>query len=267
MHTAMLEYVTFSGMPVGTLALLHATGFCKETWNPVVEDLRGMGVEHDIVLWDQPGHGESPPGPEPVDWWDSASASLAVLGGRGEPVIGIGHSSGGAALAMAEILQPGTFAALLLFEPIIFPPPYLPYEEGLYAATMARRNEFASRDDAFAHLSDRGAFRSWDKRALHAYVDGALVDVNGRSYLRCAPAIEANYYRSAGLHEAWERLEEISVPVRLVAGQHSDTHDVAFLEAQAERFTNASWSVIPDVGHLFPMEDPSATAGIIADFV
>ncbi|MBT8248986.1 MAG: alpha/beta hydrolase [Acidimicrobiia bacterium] len=267
MHTAMLEYVTFSDGPVGTLALLHATGFCKEVWKPVVEDLRGMSVEHDIVLWDQPGHGESPPGPEPVDWWDSATASLAVVGGRGEPVIGIGHSSGGAALAMAEILQPGTFAALLLFEPIIFPPPYLPYEQGLYSATLARRSEFESQEDALEHLRDRGAFRSWDERALRAYVDGALVDVDGRSHLRCAPATEASYYRSAGLHEAWERLGEISIPVRLVAGQHSDTHDVAFLGAQADRFSNASWNVVPDVGHLFPMENPLATARIIADFI
>ncbi len=267
MHTAMLEFVSPTAARAGTLALLHATGFCKEVWRPVVEDLRSLGVQHDIVLWDQPGHGESPRGPEPVDWWDAATAALTVVGGRPGPVIGVGHSSGGAALAMAEILEPGTFSGLLLFEPIVFPAPYGPYEEGLYSSTLQRRDEFESPTAAFEHFGSRGSFKSWDERALRAYIDGGLVESDGRWRLRCEPLTEANYYRSAGLHEAWERLPEISTPVKVVAGELSETHQRPFLEAQARRFGNATWEVVPGLGHLFPMEEPSTTARIIAGFL
>lgn len=248
----------------GTTAMLHATGFCKEVWKPVVAELRSLGHRQSVVLWDQPGHGHTRLREGNIDWWDAGHESFEVVGGRPRPVTGVGHSSGGAALAMAEISRPGTFEQLLLFEPIVFPPPYGPFESDLYHATLRRRDEFDSHRSAMKHLRTKPAFATWDERALSAYVEGGLErGENGHWRWRCRPQVEADYYRSAGMHRAWERLGEIEAPVVLVAGEHSDTHGLDFLEAQAARFRQAEVEVVPGLGHLFPMEDPAKTARVI----
>ena len=50
------------------LLLAHATGFCKEVWRPVVDELRLAGAGNEIVAFDFSGHGESPPRADPSDW-------------------------------------------------------------------------------------------------------------------------------------------------------------------------------------------------------
>jgi len=262
MHTAMLEYL---GDPAaGTIAMLHATGFCKETWGPVVDELRRIGVEHSIVVWDQPGHGETPLAEAGVDWWISAQEVLEVVGGRPRPLTGVGHSSGGAGIAMAEILRPGTFDSMILMEPIIPPPPHEAFEGGLIDMALRRRDEFASPAEAATKLEGKGAFSGWDQRTLDSYIAGALFEKEGVWRLRCRPDIEAEYYRTAGLHEAWDRLGEVEVPVHLVAGEHSNTHTAEFLELQSSQFQTAATEILLGLGHLFVMQDPAVTAQVIA---
>ena len=264
MNAAMLEYLAADVSVGGTIAMLHATGFCKEVWGPVAEELRAAGVSRSIVAWDQPGHGESPLGSDSVDWWAVGTDSLEVLGGRPEPILGVGHSSGGAGLVMAEITRPGTFDRLLMFEPIIPPPPHQPFEGEFVDMALRRRDEFASPADAEGKLAGRGAFAGWDERALAAYTKGGLVEDGAVWRLRCRPEVESEYYRSAGLHQAWDRLGEVAIPVHLVAGEHSNTHTPEFLEHQAAQFPNSTTEILPGLGHLFPMQDPAATARIIA---
>ena len=262
MNTAMLEYLGYPA--VGTIAMLHATGFCKETWGPVVEELRELGVRHSVVVWDQPGHGETPLAGDEVDWWAGARETVEALGGRPGPIIGVGHSSGGAVVAMAEMLKPGLFQQMILLEPIIPPPPHEPMEGGLVEMTLKRRDRFDSPQAAADGWRGRGAFAGWEERALDAYVAGALRFDGEAWVLRCKPEIEAEYYRTAGLHEAWDRLGELDPPIHLVAAQNSNTHTVEFLAAQAAQIRVVTTEILPDVGHLFPMQDPALAAAIVA---
>ena len=86
---------------------------------------------------------------------------------------------------------------------------------------------------------------------MDAYVQGALVDEAGDWRLRCRPEHEADVYRGGSAHGAYERLEEIGIPVLLMAGEHSDTHDEPFLEDLRElqrsaRALPACFSVFSD---------------------
>ena len=55
--------------------LVHANGFCKETWSPFVEELGGP----DHVSFDQRGHGDSERPLLPIDWWDLGRDVLSRL--------------------------------------------------------------------------------------------------------------------------------------------------------------------------------------------
>ncbi len=101
---------------------VHATGFCKEMWGPVVDPhLLGQAV----LAFDQRGHGDSAVPTPPFDWWDLGRDTLQWRHRLGEGgVVGLGHSSGATALMMAELLEPGAFQSLVLIEPVVFPGPF-----------------------------------------------------------------------------------------------------------------------------------------------
>lgn len=248
-----------SGEP--RLVFVHANGFCKEVWRPVVEELGRPGH----VTIDQPGHGGSEAPDAPIDWWDFGRNALAVLDAVGaDRPIGVGHSSGAATLAMAEIERPGTFSRLVLVEPIVFPPPYRRVSEHpLIAGALRRRTTFTSADDAADAYRGRGPFAAWDERALRAYVEHGFGPGDGGWTLRCRPETEAEVYAGSEAHGAWDRLGEIGCAVDLVAGEHSDTHHEAFARRQADRFANARLHVVRGASHFVPMEDPAALAEIV----
>lgn len=246
-------------MPV---VAVHATGFCKELWEPVI---RRASVPRRVVAPDQRGHGDSDAPPGPCDWWDLGRDLLAVVGHAAlEGPIGLGHSSGATALVMAELHRPGTFRALMLVEPIVFPPPYFRAEENpMSAAALRRRASFPSPEAALAAFGGRGPFRRWTGETLRLYAMHGLRPAAGAWALKCAPEVEAEFYRGATAHGVWERLGEVRCPVLLVAGADSDSHPAAFMGVIHRRFAGARLEVVPGAGHFVPMEQPQAVAGLL----
>ncbi|MDX1691259.1 MAG: alpha/beta hydrolase [Acidimicrobiia bacterium] len=246
------------------LVAVHATGFCSAVWWPVIDDLPG----YDAVLLDQRGHGASDEPPLPIDWWDVGRDVLTAadrMAWERRPY-GVGHSSGAAVLAMAEILRPGTFAGLVLVEPILFPPPHGRVDDHPMALRAEqRRDRFPHRDAAREHYRGRGAFAGWDDDVLEAFLACGLVDDPDGEGLRlaCRPAFEAESYRSGASHGAFDRLGELDLPVLLVGGERSDTHGDLLLDRQAAAIPGARTVVIEGATHFVPMERPAELAGLV----
>ncbi|MGH9053736.1 MAG: alpha/beta fold hydrolase [Acidimicrobiia bacterium] len=248
--------------------MAHATGFCKDVWEPLVAELRRRGVGLPATAWDFLAHGDSYLPDPPYDWWDFGRDALRVLSADGSKAVGIGHSSGGASLAMAEILRPGTFAGLVLVEPIILPPPFRRSDDSPLAEGAERRKpSFPTLSEARANFASKEAFASWDPRSLDAYLTGGLAERDGAWWLKCPPWAEAEVYRTASAHGAWERLGEVGAPVLVVAGERSDSYGAAFGEAMTGRIPKARSEVVADTGHFLPMERPDRLAELVAEFL
>lgn len=253
------------GAPGVTTALAHATGFCRGVWAPVIAALRDRGREGGIVAWDHRAHGDSTNPPLPIDWWDTAHDARAVLSEVAAPIVGVGHSMGAVSLLMAEILAPGTFAAIVAIEPIVFPPPFGPADHHpLAQGARRRRLSFPSRQAALENFANKPVFAAWDPQALAAYVNCGLVPAGDEWVLACPPEYEAAFFVAAGVHGAWERLGEVRVPVRVVAGRNSDSHPAEFAAEQAARLGNGTLEIVDGSGHFLPMEQPGRVADIIA---
>jgi pimeloyl-ACP methyl ester carboxylesterase len=238
-----------------TVAFAHATGFCGGVWKPVVATLPD---DFETRVWDFPCHGSAPKLEHPIDWWVMGDWALRQLAGVRGPLIGVGHSMGGAALLMVEIKAPGTFAELLLVEPIVFPPPFGRFESPLAALAEKRRNQFASREEARANFAGKAPFSAWDPLALDGYIECGLVETGEGIELACRPEDEAEIYRAATQHGAWDLLGDVEVPVHVVAGEFSETHPPEFVRSFASRVPDCEVEIVPGTGHFLPMELPGS---------
>lgn len=166
--------------------LLAANGFHKELWHPVLDELHalwptGTPFPH-IVSADLPGHGDSDIDTRtPFDWWRHGRALLAVRSkvvgllddNAGVTFHAVGHSIGGASLALAGLLSPSAFSRYVLIEPIVFPVVSSARGQGLTymaAAAIRRRDHYLSPQEVVtAYKAKKQVFGRWDPRALDIY--------------------------------------------------------------------------------------------------
>ncbi|HNR29719.1 MAG TPA: alpha/beta hydrolase [Candidatus Hydrogenedentes bacterium] len=248
------------------LLLCHCTGGLARVWDPVVARLGGR---FRVFAVDSRGHGDSdrPEARDAYEWIRSGRDLLAALDalGLGPGTIAAGHSAGGAHIAYAEMLRPGTFGRVLLIEPIIGPREVFHGNPLLAETARRRRNVFASRDEARARFAAKAPKKSWHPEALDAYVAYGLRDLpEGGVALKLPGSIEAFVYELGGACDVFDRLHELRFPALLVAGTAS--YGPALIAAQHERLPHAEQMLIDGAGHFLPQERPDDVARLIRDW-
>lgn len=249
--------------------LCHPTGFHGRVWAPVAAHLIAAGRR--VWSLDFRGHGDSEEAPDGTYHWEGfADDALAVthhLGVAGDPdLLAVGHSKGGAALLLAEEREPGTFARLWCFEPIVFPDTEqdLTEDNPLSAGARRRRRVWSSRAEAYESYASRPPLAALHPDALRAYVDHGLRDLpDGTVELKCHPEHEASVYAMGILNGLWPRLGGIAAPTVIACGAASDTITPRYAALIAERMPHARVLAMPGLGHFGPMEDPAAVADAI----
>jgi len=271
-----VQLAVYDYAPVSTavpVLLSHATGFHGRVFDPVAEHLH---ASHHCYSFDYRGHGDSS---LPQDWkanWsgygdDALAVSRVITAAHSDtPIIGAGHSMGGAALVMAALREPELFRALVLYEPIIFPPQVrvgitnTGVPSPLANGARRRRSTFASFDEAIANYSSKPPLNVMRSDALRAYVmHGFRAQHDGIS-IKCSPEHEARTYEMGAIHETWNDLPKLRVPVWLVSGEvnpHTPGAIAALIADELPGSTLVQWN---DLGHFGPMQDPQRFAQLIA---
>lgn len=254
--------------------LVHANGFCKEMYMPIVARLEEACDVYkaplDALLVDLSSHGSSTQFSAPVEGRDLAQdvhdALDSYLSARPcaqyDRIVGVGHSIGSTALLYAQHARPD-FAHLCLVEPILLPA----NSEGLYTRspmtgfpedTLKRRTTFASREAAVANWTGKGAFKRWLPEMLALFAEHALKDAeDGTVQLKCDPKDEAEIYQMRIALRG--SLHEITCPVDLINGAdsiHVPVH--TGLDAQSKMKYPGRMVVVPGATHFVPMEKPDA---------
>jgi pimeloyl-ACP methyl ester carboxylesterase len=252
-----------SGQP---LLMSHATGLHGRVFQPLVADLRDRFRCFSI---DHRAHGVARAAERWTgDWRGFADDLLSAVSALGLAApMGFGHSSGGAAMLLAEEAEPGTFSSLYCFEPIIHPnddPPSPNFDNPLSIGALRRRECFGSFEEALASFGSKPPFSTVDPDVLGAYVQyGFEQHADGSVHLKCRPADEARVYAYANSHRGYSRLGDVTCPVTLACGTKADSRGVDVLEAVALRMRHRSIEVIGGVGHFGPLERPDLVAASI----
>jgi len=271
-----VQLAVYDYAPVSTavpVLLSHATGFHARVFDPVAEHLH---ASHHCYSFDYRGHGDSS---LPQDWkanWsgygdDALAVSRVITAAHSDtPIIGAGHSMGGAALVMAALRAPELFRALVLYEPIIFPPEVrvgitnIGVPSPLANGARRRRSTFASYDEAIANYSSKPPLNVMRTDALRAYVMHGFRPQHDGISIKCSPEHEARTYEMGAIHETWNDLPKLRVPVWLVSGEvipHTPGAIAALIANEVPGSTLVQWN---DLGHFGPMQDPQRFAQLIA---
>jgi len=243
------------------LLFAHATGFHGRCWDDIVRRFPGRRR----LALEFRGHGRSSIPAPPIPWPQFAQDVLAVahrFGLRG--AIGVGHSMGGHSLVSAAIQQPAIFSALVLVDPVIFPPEYYraPPPDASYIAR--RRNRWASPQEMFERFRARRPFSAWREEALRNYCDYALLPDGDQFVLACPPEVEAAIYGrcNAAENNLYAGIPKVAQPVTVLRAGTAAITAVLDLNASptgpglAACFPQGRDVYLPDQNHYIPMEAP-----------
>lgn len=259
------------GSPV---LLSHATGFHAHCWEPMAEIL---SANHHVMGFDHRGFGDAESvDPATIEWQqygDDALAAARYLSAQhaGQPIIGVGHSMGGASLLMAALREPQLFSALFVFEPIVFPP--MPDGDDRVPSPLAggarkRRSSFASFDAALENFTAKPPMASFHPQAREAYVrHGFKPTAQGEVELKCLPEHEARTYETGGTHSTWGDLSGISTRVWVLSGAPALFQPSSFAVKVAESIPGATYVQYDEMGHFGPLEHPAQIASLVENTI
>ena len=256
-----------TGSPI---LLSHATGFHGHCMKPIAD---GLMSNHHVMALDHRGYGDA----ETVDpagiSWDQygldALAAAQYLSDQhnGEPIVGIGHSMGGASLLMAAQRAPQLFRALFVFEPIVFPPvdesvdrPVNPLAGG----ARKRRSTFDSYEDALANYASKPPMSAFHPDAREQYVLHGFKKTDNGVELKCLPEHEAVTYETGGTSGAWEQLGNIQTRTWVISGALAPFQPSSFAEAVSQQMTSSTFIRWDEVGHFGPLERPDLIVTYVA---
>ena len=234
-----------------SLVFLHYWGGSADTWRLITSLLEPY---YRCIAYDQRGWGtsDSPPsGYELGDLADDLATLIAHLDLR--HYVLVGHSMGGKVAMLVASRKPLGLEALVLVAPASPFPQQLPEE-----AREAQRRAYDNRETALGAVQ----FLTFKKP------DDATTESLVQDSLKGSPGAKEAWPASAAYEDISTAVREISVPSLVLVGDH-DPQDP---EEQQRRellplLLGSHLTVLPDCGHLSPIEQPVLLAEAIRSFL
>lgn len=190
-------------------------------------------------------------------------------------VVGIGHSQGATATAMAAAKRPDLFSKLYLIEPVTFTksqallykliPRNVKLKRQPFKSALTKQTTWASIDEFYDSLREKSAYRRISDAHLYLFAEQSLIQQNDGSYTFIfSPEQEiANYFGIPYIDSALKKLAKTAVPYQLIIGKPT-----IFINDKVrdnwQKFVPASQlNIMPENGHLLPIEAPEQCAEFI----
>lgn len=210
LHLAVKQYIPRDNPhpKAGDVTIIgaHANGFPKELYEPMFEDLIAQSKTHNFrirSIWiaDMAHQGLSSVqnelllGNDP-GWFDHSRDLMHLINLKRDemprPIVGIGHSCGGAQLVHMSLWNPRLFASLILIDPVIqersaeIDPK--DSKHSIAQLSTFRREVWPSRKEAAESFARSKFYQGWDKRVLDRWVQYGLRDLPTLLHADAQPA-------------------------------------------------------------------------------
>jgi len=253
-----------------TLVFSHANGFPAGTYRLLFEAWREAGFE--VLALDKFGHD---PRYSVTSNWPHVRDELIHFVQREAPdrkVHLVGHSLGGYLSLLAACRKPEIAASVVLVDSPVLAG-WRAHSVQMAKVTRVigrvspgrvsktRRHRWDSRDAVYSHYAAKSIFARWDARVLQDYVaSGIEADPeNGGVRLAFRRDVETRLYNTLPHHfGALLKKHPPPCPVAFIGGtQSAEVRQVGLAATRAVTRGRIEWL---QGSHLFPMEQPLATA-------
>jgi 3-oxoadipate enol-lactonase len=244
-------YVEQRGAGAPALVFLHYWGGSARTWDHVIDRLT---PDFRTIAMDQRGWGRSAAPADGYGLADLAADALGVIAALDpERYILVGHSMGGKVAQWIAAQQPEGLAGLALVAPA--PPTALALplavRQGMVQAYATRESIMAT----VAHALAPDGLRPQDMEQVVA------------DSLAGAMAARQAWPLATSQEDITGAMARITVPVLVISGAHDRVDPPAVLrEELLTRLPQAQMHVLPQVGHLAPLEAPEDLADLLRAF-
>ena len=251
----------------------HGNSFPASTYRVLLDELRRRGFRVSAV--EKFGHDPRYP---VTSNWPHLVQQLADFASdeqekNGEPAFLVGHSLGGFLSLMAAARNPDLAAGVLLIDSPILGG-WRATSVGVAkhtqligaispgAVSRKRRDNWPDADAAFEHFRQKKAFVHWQPQVLRDYAEHGMHTEDGKRVLSFKREVETAIYNTLPHHlDSLLKRHPLKCPAAFIGGRHSiEMKQVGM--AMTEKVTKGRIMML-DGSHLFPMEQPLATAATI----
>lgn len=209
---------------------------------------------------------------------DSIALDRQSAGFSNRTVVGVGHSFGATVILLGAIKYPVLWSSIINIDPIVFArlekKVVDKLTETLIVVSLRRPSSWSSREEASRALRSNRSFASWSAPAFENFVQYGLHDnpKTGQVHLKTNPTYEGAAYEGRTACEIWELLPTLDSRIELFWIMPQSNLTWPALSSAAKylvwrRPKNSSNTIIPNCGHLMPMEQPEQLAGKMFDFL
>ena len=232
-------------------SFLHYWGGTHRTWNKVAAELQSS---HRIVTYDMRGWGESGAAENGYSIAALAEEATALIERLGlSNYVLIGHSMGGKIAQLIASRNPQGLIGLILVAPATPAPSHLPLE-----AVQQQIHAYDNRESVLQTIQFLSA-RTPDPETVEQIVQDSLSGT---------PEAKLAWPTSAILEDISSEVSKITVPTLVLAGELDRLDSVEQHRRKViARIPGSSLEIIPDSGHLLPIDEPVRMARAIGHFL
>jgi pimeloyl-ACP methyl ester carboxylesterase len=187
-----------------------------------------------------------------------------------QPVIGIGHSSGGAGIMMAAAERPELFEKIILIDPPLFNKHKrivlgIGRKIGLWRRigpvkkAKNRKAQFSSKQAAFDYWKVKPLFKKFHPTCFASYVEHGLKVVEDKVELSFTAKIEEEIFFNLVVNFP-KNMKKLNAT--LIHAKHSNIFDQSDIDWWNKNHPNFNLIEF-DGAHLFPLEQPDKTADLL----
>ncbi len=239
------------------LLLITGVGYGAWFWRWVIPDL---SRDYRVITFDNRGVGQSSRSDGPYSTALLAADAAGLLDAFGIVNANVvGHSLGGFIAQELALARPDLVGRLVLAATTCGGPNVVPI-------TSAALDVLTNRSGDPVQLIRRGIAIACAPGFADAHPN---IVAELMAYRLSGPITPAHYQAqvmAGALHNAEARIAQIACPTLILFGAHDQVVPPANADLLAQRLSQAHTVILPNAGHIFPIEEPAGTAAALRAF-